>query len=291
VKKKILIIGASGMIGSALVKFLSKSDEFSIFGSIRYLCTSKNFFNKFNNIKIFNNINLENTNSLLSVINLISPDIVINCAGVVKQSKEIRNRYNTIFLNSLFPHYLFQLSSKHNFRLIHISTDCVFSGNKGNYSETDFTDANDFYGRTKLLGEIKSGNSINIRASLIGHEIKKKQGIVEWFLSQDGNVEGYKKAIFSGLTSVEFARIICENIISNHNLKGLYHISSNPISKHDLLLLIKKIYNKTSINIISSNKIIINRSLNSSNFQNHTGYLPKDWPQMIKEMKETYSNF
>jgi dTDP-4-dehydrorhamnose reductase len=290
VKKKILIIGASGMIGSALVSFFSKVGEFSVFGSIRSL-DIPNFFNKFNNVKIFNSINLDKKNSLLSVINLISPDIVINCVGVVKQSEEIKNYYNTIFLNSLFPHYLYELSSKHSFRLIHISSDCVFSGNKGNYSETDVTDPNDLYGLTKLLGEIKSGNAITIRASLIGHEIYRKQGIVEWFLSQDGNVQGYNKAIFSGVTSIEFARIIYENIIPNHNLKGLYHISSFPISKYDLLLLIKNIYNKTSINIIGSNKIIINRSLNSSNFQNHTGYLVKEWPQMIKEMKETYSNF
>jgi dTDP-4-dehydrorhamnose reductase len=290
VKKKILVVGASGMIGNALINFLSNIDKFSVFGTIRSL-DSPIFFKNFNNIKIFNTINLENINSLVSVINLISPDIVINCIGVVKQSKEILNYYNTISLNSLFPHYLYTLSLKHRFRIIHISTDCVFSGSKGNYTERDFTDPNDLYGQSKLLGEIKSGDAITIRASLIGHEINRKQGIVEWFLSQEGTVEGYKKAIFSGLTSTEFARIIYENIIPNSNLRGLYHVSSVPISKHDLLILLKNIYNKTKINIVGSNKIIINRSLNSSYFQNQTGYLFKNWPQMIKEMKEIYSNF
>jgi dTDP-4-dehydrorhamnose reductase len=276
------------MIGNALVQFLSIKDKFSVFGSVRNLDYS-DFLNNIKNVKIFSSINLENMNSIASLINLVSPDIVINCVGVVKQSSEINNYYNTISLNSLFPHYLYNLSVKYRFRLIHISTDCVFSGFKGNYTESDFTDPIDLYGHSKLLGEVKSENVITVRASLIGHEINRKQGIVEWFLSQNGTVEGYKKAIFSGLTSTEFSRVIYEYIIPNPNLKGLYHVSSTPISKYDLLLLLKNIYNKTTINLIGSNKIIINRSLDSSNFQNHTGYLFKGWPQMIKEMKETYS--
>ena len=284
-EKKILIIGGEGMIGSAIVHYLSQKKNLKVFTTVRSLGIKNSLlFKKCQ--KIFAQINLEeNKKSLLDIFQEISPDIVINCIGVVKQSTEINDYDKTIYLNAVLPHYLANLCENFNCRFIHISSDCVFSGIKGNYKETDAPDPEDLYGKSKLMGEIVNGNSLTLRVSVIGHELKRQQGIVEWFLSQNKTVEGYKKAIFSGLTSYEFAKVIYTKVIPNSNLKGLYHLSSDFISKNDLLNLLKKVYKK-KVDIIPSTKVVIDRSLNSSLFRNTTGYYPLKWPQMIKEMKK-----
>lgn len=281
--KKILLIGASGMIGNSILTFFSSKNIYSIYATVRSSDSFKRPSGKAN-YKLFNNLDVEKRNELKNLFNQVTPDVVINCVGIVKQSKEIKNIYKVISLNSLLPHYLENLCAKYNSRLINISTDCVFSGLKGNYYENDFSDASDIYGRSKFLGEVYYGNTLTLRTSLIGHEYNNTHGLLEWFLSQNENVEGYKKAIFSGLTVIEFAKIISDYVIPNKNLKGLYHLSAMPISKYDLLMLIKKIYGK-NINVIpDQKKIVIDRSLNSSSFSKATGYIPKPWPLMIKEM-------
>jgi dTDP-4-dehydrorhamnose reductase len=282
-KSKILIIGASGLLGNSLIKFFSTKKNFSIFATIR----SANIFNtpnnSFNNCKIFTGIDAEKSNDLENVFSKVIPNIVINCVGVIKQSEEIANNFKVISINSLLPHYLSNLSAQYNARFIHFSTDCVFSGSKGNYTEDDLPDAQDLYGRSKLLGEVYYGNSITLRTSIIGHELNSSKSLVDWFLSKDENIEGYKKAIFSGLTTFEIARVIHDYVI-NTDLVGLYHLSADPISKYELLLLIKDIYGKT-INVIpDEKKVVVNRSLDSSRFRKATGFLPKSWPLMIKEM-------
>lgn len=281
--KKILIIGASGMIGSTLLKFLSIKNNHSIFATIK----SPNSFkipNFSGNYQLFSDLDVENKNDLENIYIKNNPDVVINCVGIVKQSKEIKNNFKVISLNSLLPHYLKNLCTKYSARFINISSDCVFSGSRGNYLEDDLPDATDLYGRSKILGEVYSKNAITLRTSLIGHELNNTYGILEWFLSQSNNVEGYQKAIFSGLTVTEFARIINDYVLPNKKLTGLYHLSSVPICKYDLLMLIKQIYGKR-INVIPDDKkVMINRSLNSSKFRKATGFLPKSWSQMIKEM-------
>jgi dTDP-4-dehydrorhamnose reductase len=220
---------------------------------------------------------------LQKLFELEKPHVVINCAGLIKQSEEAGDHVTIIYINCLFPHHLANLSLKYNFRLIHISTDCVFSGSKGNYTEDDFPDAQDLYGRSKLLGEVYYGNSITLRTSIIGHELNSSKSLVDWFLSKDKNIEGYKKAIFSGLTAFEIARVIHDYVI-NADLVGLYHLSADPISKYELLLLIKDVYGKT-INVIPDDKkVVVNRSLDSSRFRKATGFFPKSWLMMIKEL-------
>ncbi|MDC0579053.1 SDR family oxidoreductase [Candidatus Pelagibacter ubique] len=283
--KKILIIGASGMIGNSLLNFFSKKNSYSIYATIR----SYNSFKAppdSGSYQLFANLDVEKKSDLESVFSKVVPDVVINCVGVVKQSKEIMNNYRVISLNSVLPHYLESLCARHGARFINISTDCVFSGSRGNYTEDDLPDATDLYGRTKFLGEVYHGNSITLRTSLIGYEYNNTYGLLEWFLSQNVDVEGYKKAIFSGLTVIEFARIINDHVLPNNNLTGLYQLSAVPICKYDLLMLIKNIYGK-NINVIPEDKkVVINRSLDSSSFRKATGFLSKPWPLMIKEMKD-----
>lgn len=281
--KKILIIGASGMIGNSLLSFLLKKSNYSISATIRSPDTFK-APKDLSEYHLFKNIDVENKKDLEKVFIKVNPDIVINCVGIVKQSKEMKNSYKVIYLNSLLPHYLQNLCTSHSARFINISTDCVFSGLKGNYLEKDLPDAPDLYGRSKYLGEVYCGNTITLRTSLIGHEYKNTYGLLEWFLSQNKLVEGYKKAIFSGLTVVEFARIVDEFVLPNNKLMGLYHVSADPICKYDLLLLIKNIYGK-NIGIVPENKkMAIDRSINSFSFRKATGFMPKTWPLMIKEM-------
>ncbi len=281
--KKILIIGASGMIGNSLLAFLLKKNNHSIFATIRSSDTFKapEGSSKYH---LFKNIDVENKKDLERVFHKVNPDIVINCVGIVKQSKEMKNTYKVIYLNSLLPHYLQNLCTSHSARFINISTDCVFSGLKGNYLEKDLPDATDLYGRSKYLGEVSCGNTITLRTSLIGHEYKNTYGLLEWFLSENKFVEGYKKAIFSGLTVIEFAKIVNEYVLPNNKLTGLYHVSADPICKYDLLLLIKNIYGK-NIDIVPENKkMVIDRSINSFSFRKATGFMPKTWSLMIKEM-------
>ena len=280
---KILIIGANGLLGNALLKFFSINKNFIVAGTVRNKNSLKNLdFKK--NIKIYDKIEAQKPDNFLKVFKKFNPDIVVNCIGVTKQNTRIKRPDIIIFINSVLPHYIADLCTKCRARFIHISTDCVFSGLKGNYKECDFPDANDLYGRSKFLGEVIKSNSITLRTSIIGHELSRNKSLLNWFLSQNKKVKGYRKAVFSGLPTYEIGKIIHEFVIPNTTLKGLYHLSSNPINKYDLLCMIKNVYKK-NIKIIPDDKVIINRSLNSLNFQKKTGYSPKNWEILVREMK------
>ena len=280
---RILIVGANGLLGNTLLKFFSLKTNFFIAGTVRNRNFLKNLDVK-KNIKIYDKIEAEKFDNFQKVFKKFNPDVVINCIGVVKQNIHINNPNKTIFINSLLPHYLADLCAAYKARFVHVSTDCVFSGLKGNYKESDFPDANDLYGRSKLLGEVNQLNSVTLRTSIIGHELSSNKSLLNWFLSQNKKVKGYRKSIFSGLPACEIGSVIDKFVITNPMLKGLYHLSSNPISKFDLLCIIKNVYKK-NIEIVSDNKVIINRSLNSLNFQKLTGYIPKNWETLVREMK------
>ena len=199
----------------------------------------------------------------------------------VKQNLSDHNYLSTIYINSLLPHRIAKICSKFSIRLINFSTDCVFSGVRGNYTEDDIPDPIDFYGRTKLVGEVNYGNVLTIRTSFIGHQINSKYGLLEWFLTQKDNCKGFVNAIYSGLPTIEIAKILNDHIIFNKKLKGLYQISGNAINKYELLSLINKIYGLKLI-IEKEHEVKIDRSLNSKKFEDAT-YKPPNWESLIKK--------
>lgn len=285
----ILIFGATGMLGHAVFQVLSSNKHLKVFGTIRSE-SSKNFFPKDQHPNLISNIEVEDSKSLKKAFEIARPDIVINCIGIIKQLDESSDVLKTVPINTLLPHHLAILADDFKSKLILISTDCVFSGKKGNYVETDFPDCNDLYGRSKLLGEITDKpNVLTIRTSIIGHEIRGGHSLVNWFLSQKESVQGYSKAIFSGLPTNELALIILDCILKWPNLHGLYHVSADAINKNDLLALIAKIYKK-NIAITKNTSVIIDRSLDHTKFSMATGYQPKSWHALIDSMRAFNQN-
>lgn len=279
---KVLVLGSSGMLGSAVLKVFGKSNRYSVFGTIRS-GESNSLLAYQEGVKIYSGVDAKNPTSIREVLMSIAPDVVINCIGLVKQLPISANPIDAIMINSLLPNHLESMCDELNIRLIHISTDCVFSGNRGDYVETDFPDSNDIYGRTKYLGELKGRNSITLRTSIIGHELHHPHSLVDWFLMQEHECLGYVNAIFSGMPTVYLAEIIRDYVLPNSTLSGLYHISSQPISKYDLLRLISEIYNK-DIKIKMDYSVKINRSLNGSKFKVATKFNSLDWKRMIQLM-------
>lgn len=280
---KVLVLGASGMLGNAMLSILAEKPSLTVIGSVRSP-SSKRLFPDVLQKLIVSGADADNLDSVYSLMSDIKPDVVINCVGLIKQLKNSDDPLQILPVNSLFPHRLAKLCELSGARLVHISTDCVFSGTRGDYSENDSSDANDLYGKSKFLGEVHSSNSITLRTSIIGHELSSSNGLVEWFLSQNNQVQGYVNAIFSGLPTVELARIIRDVILIRPELSGLYHLASKPISKYDLLELIKGIYCK-KIEIIPDATVVVNRSLNAARFAEATGYVVPDWPELVSLMK------
>ncbi len=278
----ILILGASGMLGSTLMKHFSEQPNFNVYGTIRSRNSLPNFKSNLRS-KLLSDINMDSVDSLISAFNEAKPNIVVNCVGLVKQLSSSENPLITLPINSILPHRLAEICSATNARLIHLSTDCVFSGTKGMYTELDTPDASDLYGLSKRLGEVAYDNTITLRTSIIGHELNGQRSLINWFLAQEGTIKGFSKAIFSGLPTIEIARIIEKYIIPYPKLKGLYHVSAEPIDKFSLLKLVAKIYNK-NIKIKEDNSLKIDRSLDSSLFRKETGYIPPSWPDLISEM-------
>ncbi|MCC8462161.1 MAG: SDR family oxidoreductase [Rickettsia endosymbiont of Ecitomorpha arachnoides] len=281
---KILILGVTGMLGNSMFRFLSQDSKFDVYATARNN-SARSYFSKDVSDKLITNVDVENHDSLVEVFNKTKPEIVINCIGLVKQLADANDPLKALPINSLLPHRLANLCKLANSRLIHISTDCVFLGKKGNYKESDFPDCYDLYGRSKFLGEVDYPHAITLRTSIIGHELAGNRSLINWFLSAEGQVKGFEKAIYSGFPTVELARIIRDFVLPNKELHGLYHVASKPINKLELLKLVAEIYNK-EIDIIPSDELVIDRSLDATSFNEVTGYTPPDWRELVKRMCE-----
>lgn len=275
------------MLGHTLFKELRKNPSYNVFATVRSLRGISKWFSneELNNIR--DGVDALDFDSVNRSLASIQPDIIINCIGLIKQNPLANDPLTAITINSLLPHRISLICKTARARMIHISTDCVFNGMKGNYIEEDQSDAIDLYGRSKFLGEVTYPHCVSIRTSIIGHELKEKLGLVEWFLAEQSEIRGFTKALFSGFPTVEIARIIDTYIIPNTEISGLYHVSSQAISKNDLLQLIAKEYRK-KIKIIPHRDFIINRALNSQRFTQATGYKAPSWTELIHQMHQHY---
>ena len=272
------------MLGHKLLQVFQK--QFEVWTTIRTGAAEFNKFELINPKNVLENVEVTNLDLLEKIIDNSAPDVVVNAVGIVKQLPTAKDVVKTLTINSIFPNQLSELTQAAGARLITISTDCVFNGRRGNYSEEDVSDAEDLYGKSKNLGEITSRNCLTLRTSIIGRELQTSHSLVEWFLSQRGKkIRGFTKAIYTGFPTIVLAGIMADLIENKRDLEGLYHLSSEPISKYDLLCLLKKYY-KIPVEIEPDADFKIDRSLDSGKFRKETNFLPPKWEPMVEAMVE-----
>lgn len=281
---RVLILGASGMLGNAMLRTLSQSEAYEVWGTARSASVLRHFDISLAQ-RIVTGIDVENVDALTALLADVRPSVVVNCIGLVKQLAQADDPLSALPINALLPHRLARLCGLVGARFVHISTDCVFNGRKGGYRESDPSDAEDLYGRSKYLGEVAYPHAITLRTSIIGHELSSAHGLVGWFLAQAGTVKGYRKAIFSGLPTAELSRIVRDVVLPQPELSGLYHVAAEPIAKYDLLRLVRDAYGKT-IAIEPDDSVAIDRSLNAERFQKATGYVAAPWPELVARMRD-----
>ncbi|HBB89357.1 MAG TPA: NAD(P)-dependent oxidoreductase [Blastocatellia bacterium] len=282
---RVLILGGSGMLGHKLWQTLAPS--FDTYATVRRAPEAYSRFGIFDEARVVGGVSAENFETIERAFATVRPEAVVNCIGIVKQDAAATNPIASITVNALFPHQLAQACGEIGARLIHLSTDCVFSGAKGNYSESAAPDAQDLYGRTKLLGEVGDReNCLTLRTSMIGRELQGAHGLVEWFLSQRGKtVRGFKRAVFSGFTTTALAGVIGDLVANHPELSGVWHVAAEPINKFDLLVLVQKAL-ALDIEIEPDENFFCDRSLDGTRFRAATEFAPQPWPEMIDRMAQ-----
>ena len=280
---KLLVLGGDGMLGHQLLLHFEKVQE------VEVKVTLRGGFEVYEGYKIFNTnnsiykIDAHDFPSLERAINTYKPDVILNAIGIVKQRLLSKEIVPSLTINSLLPHKLAAFCASINTRFITISTDCVFSGNKGNYNEEDKCDVSDLYGISKYYGEVNDDKTLTLRTSIIGLELTRKASLIEWFLAQSGSVNGFTKAIYSGFTTLEFCRIIEKLILTFPQAKGLYHVSMDPISKFDLLSVFANYLTKEIV-LNKDEDFSCDRSLNSDQFRKDFTYIPPSWDDSLEEL-------
>jgi len=279
---KVLVVGASGMLGNAMMRFLSHDPALEVWGTARSPSVRQYFPPELGG-RIIAGVDVENQDILTRVLAELRPAVLVNCIGLVKQLAQADDPLLALPINAMLPHRLARLCALGGARLVHVSTDCVFNGAKGNYRESDPSDAEDLYGKSKFLGEVAYPQTITLRTSIIGHELASAHGLIDWFLAQEGRVKGYSRAIFSGLPTVELARVVRDFVLPHPEISGVFHVAAKPIAKLDLLRLVAEVYGK-SIEILPDDAVVIDRSLNADRFHEATGYMAPPWPELVKRM-------
>ncbi len=280
----VLVLGAAGMLGNAVLRFFSGSPGYAAVGTVRS-ASSLGLLPQSLRSRIVTGLDVADADALAALLTRVRPNVVVNCVGLVKQLAQCADPLVAIPINSLLPHRLAHLCNTIDARLIHVSTDCVFSGSRGMYREGDIADAGDLYGRSKLLGEVDGQRAVTLRTSIIGPELDQAHGLLGWVLTQRGRVKGFTHAIFSGLTTFELARVMRDVVIPNPGVRGLYHVAADPISKHDLVSLIARTYD-LAIEIEPDGALVIDRSLDATRFRTLTGYVAPRWPELVRAMRE-----
>lgn len=279
---KALILGGSGMLGHKLWQIFS--ERFDTFVTFRQPANYYAGCGIFDEARSMGGVSATDIPAVTNAVARVQPQVVVNCIGVVKQDAAASDPLISISTNALFPHLLAKICGAAKSRLIHISTDCVFSGRAGNYSEDAISDAEDLYGRTKYLGEISGHDRLTLRTSMIGRELAGEHGLLEWLLSQQGNrIRGFRRAIFSGFTTLALAQIIAEIIERHPDLHGIYNVASEPVSKFDLLTLIKH-KGSLQVEIEPDETFICDRSLDGTRFRAEANFVPPEWSDMVERI-------
>lgn len=279
---KVLILGASGMLGHKMTQRLDQ--RFEVWGTVRGDAEKARDFEALASANLIGGVSATELGSIAKALEQVQPQVVVNCVGIVKQLEQAYDPVACITINSLFPHQLAGLCNQQGIRLLHISTDCVFSGNKGPYRESDNPDPTDLYGRSKLLGEVEAPGCLTMRTSIIGRQLQHGKSLIEWFLSEKGGtVQGYANALYTGLTTLAMSDLVAD-IIENHpQLDGIWHVSSQAISKYDLLTIVNRVYG-LKITVQKDELFHCDRRLDSSRFRQATGFSPPSWDDMISQM-------
>jgi dTDP-4-dehydrorhamnose reductase len=279
---RLLVLGAGGMLGHKLIQRLRH--QFEIAGSIRATEPDSELATALPKVRLFGGVSAEDLSAVERVLDTYRPQAVVNCIGIIKQTAEAKDPVPSITINALFPHQLGRLCVARNARLIHFSTDCVFSGARGMYTETDPPDAQDLYGRTKLLGEVTGPGCLTIRSSIIGHELRGRLGLLAWFMSQrGGRTRGFANALYTGLTTVAMSDLVASALSQWPDLDGLWQVASDPISKYDLLGIVNRVYD-LGIEIDRDTEFHCDRRLDGSRFRQRTGWSAPPWQTMIEAM-------
>jgi len=288
------VFGASGMLGHKLYQTLfAKPEAFDPYATFRRGSDAVARFGIFDRSRCIFDVTASDFDSVTRAFDAVAPAVVVNCVGIVRQHPSAIDPISSLTVNSLFPHRLGQLCLAAGARLLHLSTDCVFSGRKGSYTEADAPDPEDLYGRSKLLGEVEGEGLLTLRTSMIGRQLEGEYGLIEWFLGQARrhargqveSVEGFKRAIFSGFTTNELSQLIALIITHHPSLQGVWQLATEPINKFDLLSLVGQAYG-TNIPIKADDRFSCDRSLRDDRFRQVSGYVPPSWPDMIDRMQQ-----
>ena len=281
---RLLILGGSGMLGHQLWRGLHAQHDTWV--TLRRPVADFAVHNVFDEAKAIQLDDITDDTALERALGQAKPKAVINCIGLIKQRDEASDEALTQRVNAEFPHRLAKRCGEADARLIHFSTDCIFAGTKGNYTESDPSDAADLYGQSKHQGEVADAHSVTLRTSVIGHELGTNLALLDWFLSQRGQaISGFTKAIYSGFTTLEMARIVDRILTQHPALSGVWHVASEPISKFGLLQLCREKLGWEGV-IEPNDEFVCDRSLNADRFNQATGYTPPSWEAMISELAQ-----
>lgn len=281
---RILILGGDGMLGHQLLRRLEPRHE--VRATLRRPLADYREHGLFTPGNSLDGVDARDWPAVEAALAAAAPEAVVNCIGIVKQRDEAKAAIPSIEVNALFPHRLLAACRAAGSRLIHFSTDCVFSGRAGGYDEDALPDPVDLYGRSKLLGEVAEPPGLTLRTSIIGLELARKAGLIEWFLAQSGTIRGFRRALYSGVTTGEMARLV-ERLLTRHaDLAGVWHVASQPISKYDLLMSLATLLDRDDLEIQPDDDFSCDRSLDGTRFSAATGYRPPPWPAMLAELAD-----
>ncbi len=278
---RILVVGASGMLGHEAIRVLAP--DFEVWGACRNPETLPDL--GIPSDRLLGGLDATNPGDAYELLDMVQPDVVINALGIVKQRADARAAIPSIEVNSLWPHVLADACARADARMVHVSTDCVFSGSRGGYREDDVPDAFDLYGRSKLLGEVTDReNAVTLRTSIIGWQLGEPTGLVGWFAAHRSEaLQGFTKAVFSGLTTQALTETIRDVVLPDADMSGLWHVSAEPIDKHALLSKLAG-YLEWDVVLTPSEELVIDRSLDSTRFRARTGWTPPSWDEMLEAL-------